>query len=417
MNVYARRALGLVGAGALGLVASAALLATGGPAYAADGGGDLEVSVSATTFVAGSSPKDFTMTVVNRGPDGAIWSLEYDFSGLDDSMVKVESPTLLGCTRTDDKLTCQEGGLSVGHSYWQHNSFELVPVPGAKGEAGSFTVAAVSDTDPNPGNNTATVKVDVPAKGVDLVTLAEDVFQVADDGEPTDEPVAPGGSSFVLGAVGNIGDTIAEGLKVSVALPRYVTFGEAERGCTYGADNRTATCAYEDITLVPIDRDTSESDNIISVVGIVFPVTVAKDAPGPVVLDGGVLSGYALKAEDEVSTAVLARSATAELPKGLKTLSAEDVKDVKDANVTDNTDQFKVHVGAAATGSEGSAGGEAPGGDQPGGTGGGLPVTGVQAGLLGGVGAGVMVLGAALFLVSRRRRVVLTTPDDEVPTA
>jgi hypothetical protein len=42
----------------------------------------------------------------------------------------------------------------------------------------------------------------------------------------------------------------------------------------------------------------------------------------------------------------------------------------------------------------------------------GLPVTGATAGLYGGVGLGVLVLGGALLLVARRRRVVLVTPGD-----
>lgn len=58
--------------------------------------------------------------------------------------------------------------------------------------------------------------------------------------------------------------------------------------------------------------------------------------------------------------------------------------------------------------------GHAAGGD---GDGGSLPVTGAQAGLFGGIGAFVIVLGAVLFLVARRRRVVLMAPGDEKPTA
>ncbi|TQL35185.1 hypothetical protein FB564_0210 [Salinispora arenicola] len=44
-------------------------------------------------------------------------------------------------------------------------------------------------------------------------------------------------------------------------------------------------------------------------------------------------------------------------------------------------------------------------------------MTGAQACLFGGIGAFVIVLGAVLFLVARRRRVVLMTPGDEKPTA
>lgn len=47
-----------------------------------------------------------------------------------------------------------------------------------------------------------------------------------------------------------------------------------------------------------------------------------------------------------------------------------------------------------------------------GGTGGGLPVTGAPAGLLAGAGAAVLVLGAALIMLFRRRRLVLQLPRD-----
>ncbi|MFV2101987.1 hypothetical protein [Micromonospora sp. LOL_024] len=64
---------------------------------------------------------------------------------------------------------------------------------------------------------------------------------------------------------------------------------------------------------------------------------------------------------------------------------------------SDNTDDFAVVV--AAKGGFG---------DGPG-----LPGTGVQVGLIGAVGAGVLGAGVAMFLVSRRRRVVLVAPGDE----
>ncbi|MFE9656357.1 hypothetical protein [Micromonospora sp. NPDC006431] len=403
------RAVRRAGVSSLALFASATLLATS-PAHAEPSGADLELTTSATAVTASDSVKELTTTVVNKGPaDGSYWTLEYDLSGLDDSKVTVGASQQLGCERSGEKLLCrEEPGLAVGNSFLQKTPFALTPVVGKTGAAGSFTVTAVSDSDPDQTNNSATVTVDVPAKGVDLVAVAEDVYQVTDDGELTDKPVAPGGSSFVLGAVGNVGDTIAKGLKVSVALPEHVTFAEVEPGCTYGTGNRTVTCDYEDVTLVPIDQDSGKDDDILSVVGIVFPVTVAKDAPGPVVLKGGKLTGVALATQTEVSPASVARSTSGKLPKGLKARSAANVRD---ANPADNTAEFRVHVGAAGSGGSGSDG------DGSGGSGGGLPVTGVQAGLIGGIGAGVVALGAVLFLVTRRRRLVLTTPDDEVPNA
>ncbi|MEV0568255.1 LPXTG cell wall anchor domain-containing protein [Dactylosporangium sp. NPDC050588] len=48
----------------------------------------------------------------------------------------------------------------------------------------------------------------------------------------------------------------------------------------------------------------------------------------------------------------------------------------------------------------------------PGGSGGGLPLTGAQTGLVASVGAALLAGGVALFLVARRRRVVLVVPQD-----
>jgi hypothetical protein len=50
--------------------------------------------------------------------------------------------------------------------------------------------------------------------------------------------------------------------------------------------------------------------------------------------------------------------------------------------------------------------GTPPAGGGNGGNGGGLPVTGANVGLIAGIGGGVVVLGAVLFLVTRRRKVV-----------
>ncbi|MDG4803261.1 LPXTG cell wall anchor domain-containing protein [Micromonospora sp. WMMD980] len=94
---------------------------------------------------------------------------------------------------------------------------------------------------------------------------------------------------------------------------------------------------------------------------------------------------------------------------------------VADVDPGDNQDGFAVVLAARSGGGDGGSGdGDGGGGESGGGTGGGdggLPVTGPQAGLIGGVGIAALVAGGVLFLVSRRRRMVLVTPDDEPPAA
>jgi hypothetical protein len=395
MNVRTRS----IAASALALFIATAVAALGSPAYAeGETNADLTLTTNASGVIVDDSFKDLATTVKNQGPDASpAWTLEYDLSGLDDALVKVGAALPSTCTKTGDTVTCEEETLAADDSLVEKVPFTLEGVDGKSGRAGSFKVTAVSETDPNVDNNWATVNVLVPPKGVDLAVFADDVFKVTDEGEFTDEPVPPGESSFFFGGIGNFGDTTAAGIKVSVQLPEHVTFDEVEPGCTYTADNRTVTCDYTDINLIPFDQDTDPDDEIISVVGVLFPVKVAADAPGPVVLNGGKLSSFALGTEEATTPPLLAKSKTASLPKGLKAVSAQEVKD---ANPSDNTDEFAVHVGAPATGGQG----------------GGLPVTGVQVGLISGVGGGVLAVGAVLFVLARRRRVVLVTPGDETPT-
>jgi hypothetical protein len=394
MNVRTRP----IAACALALFTVTAVAALGSPAYAeGETKADLTLTTNGSGVIVDDTFKDLATTVKNQGPDASpAWTLEYDLSGLDDALVKVGAGLPATCTKTGDTVTCAEESLAADDSLVEKVPFTLEGVDGKSGRAGSFKVTAVSETDPEVGNNWATVNVLVPDKGVDLAVFADDVFKVTDEGEVTDEPVAPGESSFFLGGIGNFGDTTAAGLKVSVQLPEHVTFGEVEPGCTYTADNRTVTCNYTDINLIPVHQDTDPDDeDFISVVGVFFPVKVAADAPGPVVLNGGTLSAFAL-GTTSATQSILANSKTTSLPKGLRAVSAEEVKD---ANPSDNTDEFAVHVGAPT-----------------GGGGGGLPVTGVQVGLIGGIGGGVLAVGAVLFVMTRRRRVVLVTPGDETPT-
>ncbi|MEO3745176.1 LPXTG cell wall anchor domain-containing protein [Plantactinospora sp. B5E13] len=391
-----------------------AMIVTGGAAYAAEGV-DLTVSVSDRTVAAGEPLARHRVTVRNTGtvevPAG--WRVEYDLGGLDERVVRRDGELARGCVEERGKIVCTvPEGLPVGRSLDLATPFTLTGVGAGPGPAGGFTVAAVAEEDGNPADNTATVDVEVPAVGVDLVSYAEDIRQVTADGGGTDRPVPPGGETILFGAVANVGDTVAEGVRVRVTLPEYVTFGEVEQGCDYTPDNRTVTCDYHQIVLVPTDRDTGGDDELVSAVGLYFPVRVDRDAPGPLVAEGGELYAAALDTTDGTSPA---RRRTPALPEGVRALSAEEAEDlaakeVEDAEPGDNSYPFAAHIAGPPDGSGSGSGSGSGGGD-------GLPVTGVQAGLIGGVGAGVLLVGGVLIFLARRRRVVLVAPEDEKPNA
>jgi hypothetical protein len=407
MNVRTRRSRLSVAVGASALLTAGALLGLAGPAHAAAGTADLALTVSGEKIAADASAKLFGIKVHNNGPDTATGiKIQFDFAGLTD---KVITPTPPDPSDPDckviagGKIQCSLTDLTIAKDLSFKLPFPLEHKPGVIGDGGTFSITVLSDGDKNTANDSATVHVQIPGNGVDLFVGAEDVFAFDNKANaPTDQPVPPGGTSFFFGAILNQGDRVAKGLKVTVTLPGHVTFNEVEPGCTYTADNRTVTCDYTSINLVPRDQDTNPDDNIYSAVPVFFPVKVASDAPGPVVLTGGSMTSVALATEDINPTALAAatrKMPTSVLPKGVKALTADDLKDI---DFTDNTDDFAVHVAAPASGG--------------GGGGGGLPVTGVQAGLIGGIGGTALITGAVLFMVARRRRVVLVTPGDEKST-
>jgi uncharacterized repeat protein (TIGR01451 family)/LPXTG-motif cell wall-anchored protein len=75
----------------------------------------------------------------------------------------------------------------------------------------------------------------------------------------------------------------------------------------------------------------------------------------------------------------------------------------KDKKPGNNTAPIKVTVLTGSTG---------PSAPPAGGTGGGLPVTGSQAAIFGGLGLGAIVIGAVLLVLTRRRRELLVPPTD-----
>lgn len=396
------RTLARIGAGAVGLVAASAFAA---PALAADGA-DLEVRAAGTTIAADAAGKFSTISLINNSDvDATGVTVGLDISKLDTDKVDIDES---GCSpRQDGVILCGIEGDTVPAGADIDWVFPLTRKADATGDAGQLTVSIEHDgTDPSPDNNSVTVDVKVGSNGVDLGVIAPDVQQEIDLAKSTSEPaftedaIQPGDTAAVIGIAINQGDMTAAGVKVSVTLPKQVTFAAEEEGCTYSADSRTVTCDYAQVSLIPAEKDTDPSDESSAFAAFWFPIKVAEGVSAPVTLKGGTFGVAALAQVEFGQPATLSKP---KLPANVKLLNGDEVPDV---DPSDNVDGFSVIVAAAQGG---SGGGDGDGG-------GSLPITGARAGLLGGVGAALAVSGGLLFLVARRRRVVLVTPGDETPT-
>ncbi|MBB4958562.1 hypothetical protein [Micromonospora polyrhachis] len=393
----------LARAGATALLASGVFATAGAPASAAGTQTDFELSVVGTKVGGVAEGKLGWAKITNKGTGTpSKLSVTADLSKVDSERI-VAMPMTDGDCRAGERrqFTCEIAAEDIPGP---GETLE-VPVFVIRGKAGqtsyhapvTFTINSPDDT--NESNNSKTIPLMISGwPGVDLGVLVPDVKAKVDsiddllsDEEESLPKLRAGDRTLVAGFVFNWGDQVAAGLQVKVKLPKQVTFAETEDDCDYSADKRTATCTYRDFTLMP-ESFSGEGD-----LGAVFywPVRVAEDVEGPVTLAGG---SWTVNALGQAPVPQVSRSAAKPLPKNAKMVSAEHVG-ADEVDFTDNVDDFAVVVAGAGNG----------------GGGGGLPVTGVQAGLIGGIGVAVVVAGGVMFLLARRRRVVLVTPGDEKP--
>jgi LPXTG-motif cell wall-anchored protein len=359
----------------VGVAAAASLVVVTGfahPAFA-DDGADLSVRFTGTTIAAFSDGKFGKLTIRNDGPGTPTGVLvKFDVSALDDA--KIDFMLASECDVAGDVITCGVADADVpppgGESEFD---IPLKREAGASGAAGSLTASVESAGDPETGNNAQTVNVHVGNSGVDINVIAFDVYALDGADEPTTDPVPLGGTSRVFGSIINYGDLAAAGIRIVVTLPEHVTFAETEPDCTYSADNRVATCIYDDITLFPTPFPPNPDEDYL---GVYWPVRVAADAPGPTALQGGLMTVTAIDIIQPEGPEV--RSA---LPKNMRWITPDGVPDVDPG---DNEDPFAVFIA----------------GD--------LPVTGFRTGLYALSGAGLLILGALIVVLARRRRRLVT---------
>ncbi|GAA0816188.1 hypothetical protein [Spirilliplanes yamanashiensis] len=376
--------------GAVGLLATGALAAAATPALAADV--DFGLDLTGSTIAADASGKFAQVGVSNNGTTKPkTVGITFDVSKLDLSKVEVDLGTG-GCTFVDEIAECElvaEDIPAPGASsdLW----LPLQKKDGATGAAGKLTISLTVAGDADKTNNSKTVDVTVGGSGVDLQIESPDVTVVDNDGF-TGKPVEPGAGSALAVYALNQGDRTARGLTVTATLPEKSSFvtDDADEECTFSG--RTVTCSYDEIELIPADLDETTNKELSSR-AFFFPVRVAEDAKGPA-LKGGVSTGVAIETAE--SADVRRKAAAPAAPsKNSRELTAAEVQDI---DSTDNEDTFSVLVTVA----EGGEGG-----------GGGLPVTGPAALGIGAGGAAVLAAGIAMFLVARRRRIVLVAPRDE----
>jgi Domain of unknown function DUF11 len=358
-----------LGAGAVAAVAALSSLGLAGVAYAADGGADLAVSVAGSTVVK-EAGKPFLVRLHNNGPDPAVGiELTIDASGLDTSKLDFQLPdTSLGCVADGaSKVRCALPDLPPGGN---DNGIDLTGVHGIfvqsigkSGAAGSFTVSVSAQTpDPNAKNNTVTTAVSVAKNGIDMQAWAQDAYTTLD----STEPIKPGKTGEFLWLLFNWGAQPVQGVEYTVTLPDYLSFANKHKECTYEQNDSVAHCSFPNVVIEPGGAigDVDKQGNLAAT-----KVKLAPNAPGPAVIDNGVVTGHGLAEVNPAAMRSLAKASTSDVA----VLSAADAAKAKkpgknkDADPNDNSAPFSAYTAAnpadlsiSATPAEGHVGDTVP---------------------------------------------------------
>lgn len=400
----------LARAGALALLIAAGSTGVSAPAHAA-GEADLALIPLSSELAKGveeAKAKPFKIQVNNTRStvDAKAVQVTVETAHLKDRKdrkVGVVVPD--GCEATGTTFSCLLGDLPAGTT--EDFGIPLFSL-GKRGDAGHLVVTVTSaTTDPFMEDNTVEHDITVTKPGHDLTTWVQDVYaDVEVDGDDSGEqallPVRPGETAPLDWAVYNHGSRAATGIAYGIALPAGVTFAELPEGCdeSDGEGPALAHCADSGAVLRPGEFYTAD-----------VRVRVDADVTEPV-LRPGFLYGFGLDV------------AAGEPEATPRIASDTQRRTFADVDPGDDSAQFDVFVDLSPvstptptptgepTGSPSPTATATPGGSG----GGGLPVTGVQAGLIGGIGAAVLLAGGVLLLLSRRRKVVLVNPADERTT-
>jgi hypothetical protein len=380
---------------AAGLLTAGALAFTATPALAADV--DFGVDIKGTTLALDANAKQSPVTLSNHGTTkpsevrikvsvdaDLLGKAEVDLGGNAGRFCELDEQGRADCL-LDKSIIPAPGGSVDLYAY-------IRKIGSATGKAGELTVSVEVAGDSNEENDSDTVDVTfTETKGVDLTVFADDVSQYDVDAHHTGKPIPPGGKSVAEAFVYNFGDLTAGGFTAVGKLPEGVTFVDRKAdGCDFSADRRSVRCEVtgDQLPLPPMTGAVVQLD-----------VVVASGVKGPVSLQDGEWTFVAGEAVDPERSRI---AATQDLPDHVFKMDSAEIARL-DLDPADNVDGFAVIVAGPAGGSGGGTGGE----DGPG-----LPVTGPVAGTIAGAGGAVLIAGAVLFVMSRRRRVVLVTPGD-----
>jgi hypothetical protein len=382
---------------AASLLAAGALTLAATPALAADT--DLGIDIKGSTLALGADAKPATITISNNGSTkpsavkikfnagvnlGGKAVVDLGGDGEDDCALDAQGRA--DCVLDESIIPAPGGSVDL-------SVFIRKVEAGSTGKAGKLTVSIEVAGDSNKKNDSDTVDVTLSEnKGVDLTAYAEDVTLYGEEAY-TGKPIPAGGKSKAEAFVVNFGDQIAAGVTAVAKLPKGATFvDQPAEGCDFSADQRSVRC---DLTAAQLSLEPGK------VAGFRFDIAVAQDVKGPVSLKDGSWTFVAYQAVDATRARSTAKQAR---PDYVFQVDPAEITHM-DIDPSDNIDGFAVQVAGPAGG---AGGGTGDNGDDDGG----LPVTGPVAGTVAGVGGAVLVAGAVMFVMSRRRRVVLVTPHD-----
>ncbi|MGC5660913.1 LPXTG cell wall anchor domain-containing protein [Micromonospora sp. WMMD723] len=415
MTLFHRSALARLGAVALLAVGGLATVAA--PASAADQATlDLvPLSSQLALGVKEAKAKPFKFSVQNvRGTvDAKDVKVTVETAGLKANKVGVLVPD--GCAVSGTAFTCSLSDLGGTTDDIAAGTTEEFGIPlfgtDTRGKGGVLKVTVS-------GSNTTSDSVDhdimVVKPGYDLTTWVQDVYaDVVVDGDDAGETgltgVKPGGTAPLDWAVYNGGSRRATGVFYGIALPEGASFVDLPESCvTQDLGGVVAYCEDSGAVLRPGEFYTAD-------VRVKVGTGVTEKVLTPGVLFAAGLTEAEGTPEEKPQVASKAQR-----------------KVFTETDDVDNTSLFDVFVDLSTgpspspspTGepSPSTSGQPSPStsvspttGGGTGGGDGGLPVTGAQATLIGGIGAVVLLAGGALLMLARRRRLVLVTPGDEKP--